>query len=448
MSNWPDDPFELLGVRHDTSLRDVRRAYVRLIRHYKPEHAPDEFQRISDAYDFVKSIVEREAFQPQFEPLDAHEDGPRADECDTPIAGPREDPHQRASAAWQKAIEGDVAAAVRTFAELVKRYPQFPEIQLQSYWLLTVWGEPEAALNALTGSLKQSGSAGHLQLYTERFPFELQEVSSSRCRALYRSLDDPYTLAEFLKQRWAAAAGAGAMDLIETELAELREEMLDRDPLAWGRVVEAAALAVASHSTWHVHSLSTQCFEMLGELDAFHEQLEDVFEQVDLLELLARGGTTSRLEPLVNLACASLVRPFEQLRTPLFRHAAGWIDNLDAALETFDRLVAVNPVAAALLRRLGHYFSPSDPPVSENEALLADSQLARFLALYGSETPASLRKNVLMFCLREWVSSEALIDGVIRCQHRGWLTDLGITSEFIEDRSLHNLLPCLRAYLA
>jgi hypothetical protein len=53
-----------------------------------------------------------------------------------------------------------------------------------------------------------------------------------------------------------------------------------------------------------------------------------------------------------------------------------------------------------------------------------------------------------MFCLREWVSSEALIDGVIRCQHRGWLTDLGITSEFIEDRSLHNLLPCLRAYLA
>lgn len=42
-SSWPDNPFELLGVAHGVSPRELRKAYLHLFRRYKPEHAPEEF---------------------------------------------------------------------------------------------------------------------------------------------------------------------------------------------------------------------------------------------------------------------------------------------------------------------------------------------------------------------------------------------------------------------
>ena len=47
---WPSDPFKLLGVPRNVPPRDLKRAYTRLIRSYKPEHSPDEFRRIRAAH--------------------------------------------------------------------------------------------------------------------------------------------------------------------------------------------------------------------------------------------------------------------------------------------------------------------------------------------------------------------------------------------------------------
>ncbi|HVY26666.1 MAG TPA: J domain-containing protein [Polyangiaceae bacterium] len=46
-------PFELLGIAPDANLKDVRRAYARLIKVYRPEQAPSEFQRIHAAFEFL-----------------------------------------------------------------------------------------------------------------------------------------------------------------------------------------------------------------------------------------------------------------------------------------------------------------------------------------------------------------------------------------------------------
>ena len=50
-SSWPSDPFRLLGVTPGVSARDLRKAYLALIRSYKPEHSPEEFKRIREAYE-------------------------------------------------------------------------------------------------------------------------------------------------------------------------------------------------------------------------------------------------------------------------------------------------------------------------------------------------------------------------------------------------------------
>ena len=51
LSQWPSDPHELLGVAHGVAPRELRRAYTRLIRRYKPEQHPEHFRRIREAYE-------------------------------------------------------------------------------------------------------------------------------------------------------------------------------------------------------------------------------------------------------------------------------------------------------------------------------------------------------------------------------------------------------------
>ncbi len=58
LSRWPSDPFDLLGVTHRDDAKTVRRAYLRLARRYKPEHHPNHFQRVREAYDIVNGQIE------------------------------------------------------------------------------------------------------------------------------------------------------------------------------------------------------------------------------------------------------------------------------------------------------------------------------------------------------------------------------------------------------
>jgi hypothetical protein len=57
-SQWPADPHALLGVPRDVGPRELKRAYTRLIRTYKPERFPEEFRRIRAAYEAAVRLAE------------------------------------------------------------------------------------------------------------------------------------------------------------------------------------------------------------------------------------------------------------------------------------------------------------------------------------------------------------------------------------------------------
>lgn len=50
-----DDPYELLGVTRDTEPAAVKKAYARLVRAYRPDRAPREFQRVREAFELVRA---------------------------------------------------------------------------------------------------------------------------------------------------------------------------------------------------------------------------------------------------------------------------------------------------------------------------------------------------------------------------------------------------------
>jgi len=57
-----NDPYRLLGVTRNDDRQAVKQAYARLIRQYKPEKHPAEFQRIRQAYERILSFLDANAF--------------------------------------------------------------------------------------------------------------------------------------------------------------------------------------------------------------------------------------------------------------------------------------------------------------------------------------------------------------------------------------------------
>lgn len=57
------DPYYLLGVDREADDAGVRKAYLERIRQWPPEHYPERFQEISQAYTLIQTRKKRLEFQ-------------------------------------------------------------------------------------------------------------------------------------------------------------------------------------------------------------------------------------------------------------------------------------------------------------------------------------------------------------------------------------------------
>src|SRR5438132_3817785 len=140
VSKWPDDPYELFGVPRTVTPRDLKRAYTRLIRAYKPEQFPEQFRRIRAAYESILRYAElfgrfEEAPPPADEPTVRPGPPPVAD--DVPPSPPAPAPDDL-DAIWERAVNGDEAGAYAALREAHQRHPGRPGVLLRLYWLLAL----------------------------------------------------------------------------------------------------------------------------------------------------------------------------------------------------------------------------------------------------------------------------------------------------------------------
>ncbi len=54
-----NDPYLLLGISEETSDEQVQAAYHRLLRIHPPEHSPERFAAVSEAYEAVRTLEAR-----------------------------------------------------------------------------------------------------------------------------------------------------------------------------------------------------------------------------------------------------------------------------------------------------------------------------------------------------------------------------------------------------
>ncbi|HEV3344318.1 MAG TPA: hypothetical protein VG125_28340 [Pirellulales bacterium] len=425
---WPSDPFQLLGVPRDVPPRDLKRAYTRLIRTYKPEHAPEEFRRIREAYDAVRQFVEMFGTLRQAAPSAAFESGDASPDV---AARPRESRgsdqaarpvgkslNEQLEECWQSAIDGDSIRAYRELERLHATAPQDARITARLYWLLTVVPELDprrTACDWLVAGLRRNGLSGPLrELYRRELTANPDETLHQRCLELIDAVPVSPALADLLECRWNAVAGREqAAEVIRADLARLRERFLAHDDALWARLVFSAVDRVAFLDTAASRDLMARCQHDLEILSHLHLRLSAAFDRFELLQTIAASSRTILQQgamwhaDFIEVVRQAWSLPIEELRPKLMAYLATVAARPGQLLHNFD---AVRQVASPLLfqfrRALALLDSTTEPPADAR----SENDIHELALSFARDTPGSKygewRPQLLDFCLREVIMPE------------------------------------------
>jgi hypothetical protein len=326
VNRWPGDPAELLGVTWDVPRRDLKRAYSRLIRRFKPEHAPEEFRRLREAFEQIDRHLEfREQFQLHFtvqqepdgngdagttddgataktpgeltsgvetsdeqtsdgitsdgsavasegtgEPGDPSAPKPVHDATATPVHDATARPRPTANEAdqlWQRALDGDDLKPVYAqLAELAGRRPPTEIGCARLYWLLTIHPEfdPDRDPCAwLLDGMRMHGVSGRLlAMLSNDVRRREGQVPCLITSDLLPENGAPNPFVNYVQTRWFVARSLSRFDVIEQDFDRLRNQFLD-EPAEWQRLLLGAVRQL-------VLTRSARAAELL---DSIHKEL-------------------------------------------------------------------------------------------------------------------------------------------------------------------------------
>jgi hypothetical protein len=478
LSRWPDDPFELLGIERGVPPKDLKRVYIRLIKAWKPEHHPEHFRRIREAYEAVLRHVEFfSRFEIQIVPetptaavsetIDAPSDvqlpapSPASDyhgerDVDSNDAEPAIDPPARVVDAsepqidppartaeapfstrsrnetadlWDRAIQGDEAEAYRGLKRLYERRSEQTTIALRLYWLLSLdpSHDPEKQpYEWLIIGLRNGGLQGPcMELLRREIEAEPAIAFSDRFIELLQLEAPTGVLGELLSWRWVAFRRADCWELFDSDFALAREKIGRIDDANWLRLLLIACDGVA----WIPEGYS--CCELwdllqneIKHLQHLANQHGDWFDRLEFLTAVRRDwGLIKRsffsAPAFLDLIANSWHAPYPTFRKQLLSLAGEMAENPENWLDRLDETARVAPQilhAFIDLLRQAEWRVESPLPKPELPVIqLLAKVFMHGLKRYGSD----FRLRVVRFCFRDAIDPAWIIESLLN-HDIGW----------------------------
>ena len=449
-TGWPTSPSELLGVAYGASIRDLRRAYTRLIRLYKPEQYPEQFRRIREAYDSmlpfarsVESIPEAptdsepvELIPPPRELLRSADPAPGEtaplDQLPSLESGDlepteRQPPPRRRLGGdigelWESAVRGNLSTAYQELALLSHTNGGEIDIYQRLWWLLTcdpTLGRGDVPADWLVRGLRATGFAGPLrELYRDEIDGNPQEAFGERFSSLLAATNDVRLLAEFLEWRIQAATKTGDWAIIDSDLDRLGHRLKDEDERIWLRIVFAVADGVAWVAGGKATDLLRMCTGQIKRYEYLAKEFARSYDRFDWLlsfadgyrKLLGRDDISRDLLKVIRLgwnAPFAEIHPLlESIFDKIVRDPQRWVNY-------FDLVQVTAPAAIALF---GQALDQYAADVSAAEPAAPDPDTA--LRLVRNYLPQSLpggtlqwrRDRLLDLSLREALTIEQIAE--------------------------------------
>jgi hypothetical protein len=415
-ASWPNDPFRLLGVTPGVSARDLRKAYLRLIRSYKPEHSPVEFQKIRQAYETALALArhlgtlgDRTDGEAEFE--FRFEAGPGLVEESEPSTPER---HQPSADPWELACDGSPEPAYQALLLAQERGNPSEEVFLELYWLLALLPDLDSSrlpIDWLIRGLGQYGSrAGRLrELIRRELVSDSALALGDRVFGFFKRKSPPALVVDVAGPRWKAARSANRWSLILADVQSLRGWLPEVDTETWARLL----LAASTNLAWAERPDSDQAVAFCREVEHLCHRQEDYASelyQVEFIQIVKAGldrlgGRNGGNLGLFALLSTSWDEPDPEQR----RRLRSYVDQIaldpPMALEGIDR---IHGVAPAVLGRLSSLLGGLDLEDSRFHSSKVHPGLApaieRFLREHRWNDYRSLRLSLLRFCLQEAIS--------------------------------------------
>lgn len=382
-SYLPHDPRRFFGLEPGFDRRDLKRSYTRLLKRYKPERHPEEFQLLRAAFERLDAQLRSETSAPEAE-------SPRLEDPRPSLSRSPEPPAEARSLHDASSSE-DLDPAER-YRRLVERGPSSPREALDAALLSEVVGAaPERFLDPLIAGLREFPQAWYLAEAVDRW---LEE----RLAAASRS-DDPEAAFSILERLAAELPPATYYFVTATSWRWLA---LHIDPTRWelgfercekrlrgGDVVARFSFLVSIVSTslfrlplaWVLESVAwlqshaADAPEFDDDLDLLEAQVEYLRERPQFLA----GGDAARaaIDRLLRDQC-------EQPRPSVdaaFFHAMSELRELRRELQA--EFPAGDRSGATALRLVSYYAVGYAMHYGLDERLLADHEaqqrVSRFL---------------------------------------------------------------------
>jgi hypothetical protein len=350
-SDWPDDPFAILGLDRTAAAIEIKRAYTRLIKKYRPEQYPEEFRRIREAYDSC-TAASRWILDAGFDSAPT----PASESTLPPLASVATD---EAVELWSLA-ESDPAAAYKGLAQLAEREPERADLPLRLYWLLSLDADLDSWRTRhdwLAMALRRSRLAGPAaELYRRELRTDPETALDSKSFiGILGANASPFDKLIVAQHRLSAAGRSHTWSPLSDDIAELAQSLPMANEEAW-----LSYLATAHEwAAWdRPNPLYGQIRDELKKMEHLELPQAHVFDRIENTRNVSKGwanrasvllsGAWMRLVPL---AWADGVAEREEVR-----RAVQEVNETQplAALNSFDRLnQEFGPyVAFALFRML------------------------------------------------------------------------------------------------
>lgn len=414
MSEWPEDPYKILNVDSNDDKKTVKRAYNKLIRKFKPDHFPEEFRIIREAYEAIQNRMEYSGF---FTFEDELFEDPEEDTLiDEPVV------ESEAHSLWLKAIDGNLTEAFTGLKKLALiNYEN--EAVLKLYWLRRICpGLPELdILKILTESYLKDRDYRISTLIFREMEYSVGWTLGPGCMEFVDRLSDQNSdnIRMVLEKRWKVAYEHEKCHLVCEDLEHIRPRFILKEE-EWGLIL------LQAHNF-----ISFQDFEGIEEsLAKYHKEVSDLpvnvggyldsaMDTYDYLREVRKiirddiSTISANWEKIISAHWAGSERIYKSL---LEKELLRWINYPDGSLREFEGInVKVYPIFMSQLKKVVQSYAfqkNSEIYISDEE--LIHKRVKRFFEAKTRSSYVTERKNLLFFCISQNVPPEAIVSYVMK----------------------------------